>query len=75
MRSQMYGWLRGRRSGSKSVRPVHILEAVAALRAGGLTVTPHTDKDDFQHWRLGDLMMTEAAVVQFAVSRGLIGDR
>jgi hypothetical protein len=49
------------------------LEAVAALRVYGIVATPCGD--DFQHWQMGDFTMTEAEVIDFAVSRGLIADR
>jgi hypothetical protein len=28
--------------------------------------------DEFQHWQMGDFIMTDADLVRFAVSRGLI---
>ena len=63
-------WMR-RRAGRHATPCVQ--EAAAALRAEGTMVTPCGD--EFQHWRMGDFIMTEAAVIHFAVSRGLIADR
>ena len=45
-------------------------DAIMALRARGIRVTP--GGGDFEHWRLGDFMMTDADLIQFAVNRGLI---
>jgi hypothetical protein len=45
-------------------------DAVAALRALGTAVTPCGD--EFQHWQMGDFIMTDADLIRFAVSRGLI---
>ena len=45
-------------------------DAVAALRANGIMVIPCGD--EFQHWQMGDFIMTDADLVRFAVSRGLI---
>ncbi|QGY05931.1 hypothetical protein MMSR116_31585 [Methylobacterium mesophilicum SR1.6/6] len=75
MRMQILVWLRRWAGRRKPVRHSGILEAVAALRAGGLKVVPYQDRDGFQHWRMGDFIMTEAAVVQLAVGRGMLGDR
>ena len=75
MRLQILVWLRRRVSRPKPVRPTRILEAVAALRASGRMVTPYGDRDDFQHWRMGDFTMAEADVIKYAESRGLISDR
>ncbi len=75
MRLRIFVWLRRRASRSKPVRPAGILEAVAALRTDGLIVAPYLDKYGFQHWQMGDFVMTEAAVIQFAVGRGMLSDR
>lgn len=75
MRLQVLVWLHRRMIRPKPIRPARILEAVAALRASGRTVTPYGDHDDFQHWRMGDFIMMEADVIQYAVNRGLISDR
>ncbi|QGY03509.1 hypothetical protein MMSR116_17655 [Methylobacterium mesophilicum SR1.6/6] len=50
-----------------------VQDALAALRAQGTKVVPYGD--DFQHWQLGDFLMTDADLVHFAVSRGIIADR
>ena len=73
MRPQVFVWLLSKVGKHKPVRPSPILTAVAALRASDLTVTPCGD--DFQHWQMGDFIMTEAAVIQYAVSIGVVGDR
>jgi hypothetical protein len=64
-------WVRGfvgRRGGHLPC----VQDAVAALRAVETAVTPCGD--DFQHWQIGDFIMTEADVVRYAVSRGLLAD-
>ncbi|MBE7243828.1 MAG: hypothetical protein INR63_02665 [Actinomycetospora chiangmaiensis] len=45
-------------------------EAVRALCARGIRVTPCGD--DFQHWQIGDFLMTDADLIRFAVNRGLL---
>ncbi|MGH1570779.1 hypothetical protein ACRAWG_09105 [Methylobacterium sp. P31] len=45
-------------------------DAVRALRTDGIMVMPCGD--EFQHWQLGDFVMTDADLIRFAVSRGLI---
>lgn len=73
MRLHVFSWLRRRVSRPQPRRLAHVLEAAAALRIHGILVTPCGD--DFQHWRMGDFTMTEADVIRFAVSRGLIADQ
>ena len=73
MRLQIFVWLRRRVRRRKPSRPASVLDAIEALRVGGLTVTPCGD--DFQHWQMGDFIMTDAAVIELAVSTGVIGDR
>ncbi|MBP1183040.1 hypothetical protein JOE48_005004 [Methylobacterium sp. PvR107] len=72
MRLHVFTWLRRRASKTQPKRFAHVLEAAAALRVHGILVTPCGD--DFQHWQMGDFTMTEADVIRFAVSRGLIAD-
>lgn len=79
MYKHLLTWLRGRDWNPFHVirmgRPpaanlTSVLAAVAALRAYGITITPCGD--EFQHWKMGDFTMTEAEVIHFAVSRGMI---
>lgn len=70
MRLQIFAWMRRWVSRPKPVRLDHVSEAAAALRTHGILVMPCGD--DFQHWQMGDFIMTEADVIRFAVSRGLI---
>lgn len=70
MRLQTFARMRRWVSRPKPVRLAHVSEAAAALRAHGILVTPCGD--EFQHWQMGDFIMTEDAVIRFAVSRGLI---
>ena len=65
------GFFRTRRGARTN--PPTLAAAVAALRAGGTTVTPCGD--DFQHWQMGDFQMTEAELIHLAVSQGVISDR
>jgi hypothetical protein len=73
MHSQIFVWLLRRLSWNRPVRPSPIMAAIAALLADDISVTPCGD--DFQHWQMGDFIMTEAAVIQYAVSIGAIGER
>lgn len=65
-------WIRGL-FGQRRQRITHLplaQDAVRALRTIGTTVTPCGD--EFQHWQLGDFVMTDDDLIRFAVSRGLI---
>jgi hypothetical protein len=65
-------WIRGL-LGQRRPRIAHLphaQDAVRALRTDGTTVTPCGD--EFQHWQLGDFVMTDDDLIRFAVSRGLI---
>ena len=50
--------------------PIPILEAVAALRAAGIAVTPIGD--EFERWQIGDLVFCDADLLRLAESRGLV---
>jgi hypothetical protein len=73
MRLDVFTWLHRWLARPKPGRLAPVLEAVAALRAEGSTVTPCGD--DFQHWKMGDFIMTDADLIRYAVSRGMIADR
>ncbi|MGH1572063.1 hypothetical protein ACRAWG_16950 [Methylobacterium sp. P31] len=62
-------WMKGS-VGRRAANLPGVQDAVVALRAFGTAVTPCGD--DFQHWQMGDFIMTDADVIRFAVSRGMI---
>jgi len=49
-----------------------VLEAVDALRAAGVAVTPIGD--ELERWQIGDLIFSDANLWRLAASRGLVED-
>jgi hypothetical protein len=50
--------------------PDPVLQAVAALRAAGITAIP--TGNDMELWQIGDLIYSDADVLRLAESRGLV---
>jgi hypothetical protein len=49
-----------------------VLEAVEALRAGGVEAEPCGD--DFERWRVGDFVLDDATLLRLAERMGLVED-
>lgn len=47
-----------------------ILQAAAALKADGVEIAPIGE--EFEHWRIGDFIWSDADVWRLAASRGLV---